>query len=121
MKQDLVKGGMYGALAGSVKGTVANALTAAGTTQTDALQLAADINVVATAAAATGVKLPQMEVPDTCVVHNLGANAVLVYPGVVGGVINALAANAGFSVPVGKQAVLTKVAEPSTFIAKVSA
>jgi len=121
MKNDLVKAGMFRGTADALRGKVATGLTAAGTTQTDALQLDSDINVVGTAAASTGVKLPPMDVADACVVHNLGANAVLVYPGVVGGVINALAANAGFSVGAGKQGIFTKTADPGTFIAKVSA
>jgi hypothetical protein len=107
-KQSLVKSGIFLGTADAMQGDVETAVTAAGTTQTDATQLTGDLSVVGTAAASTGVKLPPMEKGDTHYVHNLGANAVLVYPGQVGAVINALAANAGFSVAVGRGALLMK-------------
>lgn len=55
-------------------------LTAAGTTQTDALQLSASINTVSTAAASTGVKLPRCEAGGMIVVNNQGAQTLAVYP-----------------------------------------
>lgn len=85
-------------------GEVANTLTAAGTTNADALGLSAEINVVTTTAASTGVRLMPVEVGSAVLVSNLGANALLVYPG-TGVQIDALTATTGgFSVPAGKSA-----------------
>jgi hypothetical protein len=55
-------------------------LTAAGTTVTDALALTSFVNLVGTAAASTGVKLP-IECPIGQVVYiaNNGANSIKVY------------------------------------------
>lgn len=62
-----------------VRGSVGNALTAAGATRADALQLAAQINNITTAAAGTGVILPVGTVGMRISVFNAGANAVQVY------------------------------------------
>lgn len=84
---------------------VATGLTATGTTITDALQLTAPVNNVTTAAASTGVKLPQsLDVGSVVAVKNLGANAVLVYPALGTQAINALANGAGFSIASGGSA-----------------
>lgn len=59
-----------------------NALTAAGTTRTDALQLAAAINRVTTAASGTGVTLPSaatVGIGGFVYLYNAGANAIKVY------------------------------------------
>lgn len=64
----------------SICGDGADALTATGTTATDALQLSAVYNTVSTAAASTGVKLPPTEAGATVVVNNDGANTLTVYP-----------------------------------------
>ena len=72
------------------------ALTAAGTNQATALQLAAVLNQVTTAASGTGVKLYATPVAgDITVIYNGGANQLTVYPQ-TSGTINGLAANAGF-------------------------
>ena len=61
--------------------SVATGLTAAGTTITDALQLTAFNNVVSTAAASTGVKLPPLwPVGQIGMVQNNGANAMNLFP-----------------------------------------
>lgn len=85
-------------------GDVGNNLTAAGSTQVTALDLTAATNIVTTTAASTGVQLQPTNQGDSVLVANLGANALLVYPA-SGGIINALAANAGFSVAAGKTAI----------------
>ena len=99
-----------GAWAGSAQSVVAGGLTAAGSTYADALALDrdADIHVVTTAAASTGVTLPAPGgIGDQVVVFNRGANACLVFPQ-AGGKINALTATtAGFSVAAGGRAVFT--------------
>lgn len=61
-------------------GDVANSLTATGSTATDALQLSAVVNVVATTASSTGVKLPPAEAGAMVTVFNNGANTLTVYP-----------------------------------------
>lgn len=88
----------------AICGGVANTLTAAGTTNANALFLSAEINVVTTAAAGTGVRLMPIEVGSAVLVANQGANALLVYPG-TGVQIDALTATTGgFSIPAGKSA-----------------
>lgn len=64
------------------KVSTANALTAAGTTRTDAFQLAAQLNNVTTAAASTGVILPAsatIGIGSIIYLFNAGANAIKVY------------------------------------------
>lgn len=83
--------------ANGLKVSVGAALTAAGTTQSDALQLTSVVNQVTTAAASTGVKLYATPAAgDVQVVYNGGANAIKVYPQTAG-TINGLAANAGIT------------------------
>jgi hypothetical protein len=92
--------------ANTVCGTVDNTLTAAGTTNADALALSAIINNVTTTASGTGVKLMPAEVGASVVVSNQGANALLVYP-FASGQINALTVTTGgFSVGAGKTVIL---------------
>jgi hypothetical protein len=59
--------------------SVGNALTATGTTRTDALQLAKQVNNVTTTAAGTGVILPVGIVGMRITIFNAGANALQVY------------------------------------------
>ena len=59
--------------------SVGNALTAAGTTRTDALQLAKEVNNVTTAAASTGVILPVGVIGMRITIFNAGANLIQVY------------------------------------------
>ena len=80
----------------AVLGSVARSLTAAGTTQADALALGSANNFLGTVAASTGVVLPPGGQGDEIFIYNGGANAVLVYPP-VGAAINNLAANASLS------------------------
>ncbi len=63
----------------SICGYAATGLTAAGTNLATGLQLNADINVVSTAAASTGVVLPTAENGVTLVIANDGANTLAVY------------------------------------------
>lgn len=64
----------------TICGDVANTLTAAGSSATDALQLSAVYSRVATTAASTGVKLPPCETGAMVAVANDGANSLTVYP-----------------------------------------
>jgi hypothetical protein len=93
-------------------GTVANNLTALGSTQAGALQMSLDdIQVFTTVAAGTGAifspgttsAASSYSSGDEMMVVNHGANALLVYPATGGAIANG-SANAGFSVPVTKTA-----------------
>lgn len=88
-------------------GLVESGITAAGSAQTDAYALTRAISNVTSTGTGTGVRLPAgLQAGDSLTVRNGGANALLVYPP-TGGVINALSANAGYSVAAGKTATIT--------------
>lgn len=91
---DIMKGGFSAGSAKAINGQVNSAVTAAGTTQSDATALTASINVVTTAAASSGVILLACEVGDSQEVLNLGANTLTVYPD-SGARINQVAADGG--------------------------
>ena len=99
----LLGSGMPALLTEQVCGDIEDNVTAAGSAQTDATLVTAAHVIVTSAAAGTGVRLPAAEPGAEVTVKNLGANAVLVYPA-TGGAINALSANAGFSVAAAGQA-----------------
>lgn len=113
----LVSLGMWPEMAKALEGDWAMGLTAAGSTQATAFPLAADSNIFTTVAASAGAIL--RPVPGRQVILNSGANALLVYPP-VGGKINALATNAGFSQTAAKSAEYTSP-DGVTFIAILSA
>jgi hypothetical protein len=92
------------------------ALRLQATTQATALQLGSDINVCSTVAASTGVILQAMNPGDEVIVRNGGANALLVYPP-VGGTINALSANAGYSVATATPNATIRCLSATTFLA----
>lgn len=62
-------------------------ITAAGTVITDATDLEHDFNVITTAAASTGVQLPDWPVGSVVEVHNHGAQTVNVFPHSASGTI----------------------------------
>jgi hypothetical protein len=78
-------------------------LTAAGTTQGTALAITNQTNEFTTVAASSGGILPSPEQGEFIFVANAGANALNVYPA-SGHSINALGANAAFSLAAGKNA-----------------
>jgi hypothetical protein len=78
-------------------------LSAAGTTQGTATAITKQTNEFTTVAASSGARLPSPEQGEFIFVANAGANALSVYPA-TGHSINALAANAAFSLAVGKNA-----------------
>jgi hypothetical protein len=102
--EQMVSSGIQSHRAQAISGFVAAGLVGAGTELADALALPAAINVFSTAAAGSGARLPRAEAGDTITVRNGGANALLVYPAVAAGVINALSPGAGFSMAAGKNA-----------------
>lgn len=104
----------------NICGDVENGLTAAGSSNSDALQLSAAINRVTTTAASTGVRLPPLEVGSIVFVMNSGASTLTVYPG-TGNQINALTATTGgFSIAAGGRAEFYAVA-PTVWGAVLSA
>jgi hypothetical protein len=97
IQQRLVVTGISAVQAQAIQGTVAPAVTALGSTQANAPPVPADINYVTTGGAGTGLILPAMNPADSVNIYNKTGAALLVYPP-VGGVINALGTNAGYSV-----------------------
>lgn len=81
----------------SVAQPITNTISAAGTTTANATALTGVINYVTTVASGTGVRLWEAEVGSVIIVHNLGANALLVYPP-ASGQIYGYAVDAGASV-----------------------
>lgn len=79
-------------------------LSGAGTTQGTATVIANQTNEFTTVAASSGAILPSPEQGEFIYVANAGANALAMYPA-SGHTINALAANAPFSLAAGKNAV----------------
>jgi len=111
----LLGSGLSPLAATNVCGDVADVLTAAGSSNTDALALSAAINRVTTTAASTGVRLMVPEVGSQVVVINSGASALLVYPG-TGVSINALTATTGgFSVAAGGRALFVGTSSTNWF------
>lgn len=95
--ENLMGTGMPGELAGIVSArtvdnsptrTSSGSLTATGTTIADALALVNLVNLVGTAAAGTGVRLPDAPIGQLVVVQNNGANALNVFPPSASGTIN---------------------------------
>lgn len=78
-------------------------LSGAGTTQGTATAITKQTNEFTTVGAGQGARLPSPEQGEFIFVANAGANALSVYPA-TGHSINALAANAAFSLAVGKNA-----------------
>ena len=80
-------------------------LTATGATQGTAALLPSDFNVFTTAPLNSGAILPatgfNIQLTDTIIMINHGANPMTIYPP-VGGTIGTAAANTGVSVPAGK-------------------
>lgn len=102
----IVGAGIAPMAAQQIAGDLQSGVTAAGTTQAGATAVYGDNVVITTAAASSGVILSGnagFGPGDDVFIANQGANAVLVYPP-VGGQINALGANAGFSIAAGKAA-----------------
>ena len=93
---DIMKGGHSAMSARAINGQVQSSVTAAGTAISDATDLTATINVVTTAAASSGVQLPNCEIGDSVEILNLGANSVTVYPDTSSNRINQLSAGSGF-------------------------
>lgn len=104
LTKNLMGEGMPGAQAQALgfPGDEVTGLTAAGTTNADALQLTSGISQIATCASGAGVLLPTSG--GFMAVINNGANACLVYPRPGGQINNATATSGSYSVAAGKTA-----------------
>lgn len=98
LARQLMGSGFSAVQATHMHGGISSAVSAAGTSQTDATDLTASINVVTTAAAGSGVQLPAMDIGDDIWILNLGSGAIWVYPA-SGERINNIATNGGFVLP----------------------
>lgn len=102
--------GLSGLAARSVgAGTTATGLTAAGSTNADALQLVADSNLVTTTGSGTGVLLPNAEDRSVVYVGNGGSNALKIYPPASGQLNNQTATTGSITVGAGKGAVCVRL------------
>src|SRR6185312_2627363 len=96
---------LHAIAAANITGSNDIAVTATGTTITDAYKIIHANTYVTTTASGTGVVLPAIAEPSDCYfVANNGANTLLVYPGSSSGTISRGSAGAGFSVASGKSA-----------------
>lgn len=116
----MVTAGFSAIQAQATQGIPANNLTATGTTQGNAFPLPADVCKFTTVAAGTGTILPACNGGDSGTLYNGGANALLIYPP-VGGKINGLGTNAGYSVATATPAVDWYCVDPLTYIMSQSA
>lgn len=99
---------LRGVWSGTEAAEVVSGITVAAGNNSQALAVAltGEVNLIGTssATASTGVRLPTaVKAGDSVLVHNGGAQTTLVYPA-VGGKIDALSTNAGFSMTTGKKA-----------------
>lgn len=105
LQTNVMAAGISAPAAAAIAGSVSAALTATGTTNADALALAAAINNFGTVAAGSGAILNAgMQVGDAVEVYNGGANALLVYPMPAAAVNNGVVTTGGFSVAAQKTA-----------------
>jgi hypothetical protein len=82
----LMGAGLAALTANEIIGGTAIGLVSTGSAQTDALQLSQGVNTIATTASSTGVLLPPAEKNAMCVVNNMGAQTLAVYPREASGV-----------------------------------
>lgn len=97
LAKDIMLGGTSAGQAKAINGQVNSAVSAAGTTISDATQLDKTVNFLSTVASGTGVKLFNGDIGDDVYVYNGGANTATVYPHSSAGIINQLSAGAGVS------------------------
>lgn len=112
----IMSAGLSPLAATNVVGDVSGLLTATGSTQADALVLPNDVNVFGTVAGSTGAILRNdMAIGDSIAIYVLtGQSTLTVYPP-VGGAINAIATNGGFSVATNKSCTITKYSNTAFF------
>ncbi len=79
--KDYMGGGISGGMAKAIGGSIATAVSAAGTVIGDATALTASKNIVTTVATGAGVKLYAMNTGESQIVYNATTTPVKVYPG----------------------------------------
>lgn len=109
IREDLMGVGIPAQAANLIAPDVRTGLTAAGTEIGDALALTARINVITTAAASTGVKLPDVPVGVTVIVQNNGASTMNIFPHSSSGTINGGSAGAAVTVAAAAGNFLTRI------------
>lgn len=109
LAKEIMGGGLSAATAQAIGGGVQTGLTATGSSIADALQLTASNVQISTAAASTGVLLPNGVIGDEVLIYNAGANTVAVYPPTSSQSINSGSAGAAFSVATTKTARFKKI------------
>ena|SRR3990167_901744 len=120
LARDIARGGTSAGSAQAINGSVATALTAAGTTISNALDLNATVNVIGTCVSGAGVQLYSMQVGDEMEVYNGGANQCLVYPDSATIAINQMGVGNGITLAVNTGAKFRKVSS-TAIIAFLSA
>lgn len=108
LAKDIMGGGFSPAGAQAINGQFALAVSAAGTTISDATQLKATNNTVTTVASGAGVLLYDGVIGDTIYIYNGGANALKVYPPTSSQTINQLSAGTAISLGVNTAVMLKK-------------
>lgn len=84
-------------------------LTSTGSSQTDALQLTADVNHVSTVGASTGVKLdPNASLSDSCFIYNASGTTLTIYPDTGSSINNGTATTGSVSLVTHKAAEFVK-------------
>ncbi len=96
LAKNIMQGGQSAGAAKAFNGSIATALSAAGTVITDALDLTADTNVIGTCASGAGVQVFPGEIGDSQGNYNGGGNSCKVYPDASGSQFNALGAGNAF-------------------------
>lgn len=120
LAKNMMQGGMSAGGAKAVNGSIATGLTAAGTVITDALDLSADTNVIATCGSGAGVQLFAAEIGDSQEIYNGGLNACKVYPDASANTINGLTAGAAFQLSINTSCYVRKITS-TRWIAYLSA
>lgn len=98
--------------------SVTLSITAAGTDQSGATALTAELNEVTTTSSGAGVRLPTPSEGEHVIVFNRGANALLIYPA-SGGIIDSLSTDAPFSLPAGTD-ITFFAASPTLWLSHIS-
>ena len=110
--QVMVDAGFSVRQAHAITGVIAATVSAAGSTQSDATLLESDNNLITTASAGQGVRLPSFNAGSIAVANGAAAN-VLVYPP-TGGQINNDTANDPVTLAVGMAGIFTAVSSTNT-------
>ena len=96
LASEMMQGGVSAGAARAINGFVNSAVSAAGSSISDATALVASHNIVTSVAASTGVLLQNTEIGDEVLVYNAtGTNALTIYPPTSSATINQLSAGVG--------------------------